>query len=265
MDDQISAAAAAWPDLPAPDASFARALRERAPEGDLGSLHIADLFLAYHAARGHAGAVAHVRNLVRGLKTAMRRTGADEQTIADLLSDLPSELVAPRGDLPPRILGYSGRGPLVAWLRVVAVRSGVEQRHKVSQRPVSVATLGEHAAAAYDPEIALLRKRYTREVEIAFAQAFEALPREQRLLLQQHHVDGLGIDRLAALHGIHRATAARRVAAARDALFDGVRAILTAELCIGDQTFDSIVRLVRSEIDINLDCHAASWHALGAE
>lgn len=135
----------------------------------------------------------------------------------------------------------------------------VEQHRSVSSR------IGEHAAHGYDPELALLRRRYARELELAFDKSFAALAMEQRLLLQQHHIDGLSIDRLAKLYGIHRATAARRVAAVREALLASVRATLVSQLGIGEETFESIVRLVQSEMDINLEHHAACWPRIGAE
>ncbi|MCW5807996.1 MAG: transcriptional regulator, partial [Deltaproteobacteria bacterium] len=107
-------------------------------------------------------------------------------------------------------------------------------------------------AAPDDPELALLRRTYAAEFRTAFAAAVSALAPEDRLLLRQHHVDGLGIDRLAALHGCHRATAARRVAAARTAVFETVRRRLLSNLRIGGQTFDSLLRLVQSELDLSI-------------
>ncbi|MDC0744620.1 sigma factor-like helix-turn-helix DNA-binding protein [Polyangium mundeleinium] len=252
MKDALDRAAARWPDLPLPDAAFEAALSARILEGEgLDSLHVEDLFLAHHAGRGNAAAVAVVMKLVDPLRVELRRTGADEQLVRDVLAELPAELIAPRADAPPRILGYTGKGPLGGWLRVVAVRAVVERRRRASERPTE-ALVVEQVAAEHDPELDLLRHRYTRELQAGFAEAFAALTPDQRLLLRQHHVDGLSIDRLAALHGVHRATAARRVAAAREALFEGVRAALVKELGIGNETFDSIVRLVRSEVSIHL-------------
>lgn len=260
----IAAVTKTWPDLPSPDEAFVAAVEARAAHDGAGAprleeLRVDDLFVVHHAVRGQARAVAHVTSLVAGLRAALRRTGASEQAIADLCAELPADLLAEREGLPPRILGYSGRGPLGAWIRVVAVRTIVERRRKDRREPRSAGEVGERAAATHDPELDLLRRRYADELTTAFAASFDRLDADERLLLQQHHVDGLSIDRLAVLHGVHRATAARRVAAARDALFEGVRDILRHELRIGDETFDSIVRLVKSEIEINLDRHAESW------
>lgn len=66
-------------------------------------------------------------------------------------------------------------------------------------------------------------------------------------------VDGWSIDRIGALYDIHRATAARRVAAARDELGAAIRAALAARLEISVDEVDSIVRLVQSRIDVSLE------------
>jgi RNA polymerase sigma-70 factor (ECF subfamily) len=266
--------------LPVPDAGFIERLLAIATTVDaLLALHLEDLAVAHHAAAGHPQALAQVRALLETLRAPLRRTGADAQQIAELLADLPGELVAPRAggakrrppyndpragrssdpssgfptDPPgaaPRILGYAGSGPLGGWLRVVAVRSLVARRRTASPEDDDRAVA--ELAAPDDPELALLRQRYAVEFRSAFVAAVSALAPEDRLLLRQHHVDGVGIDRLALLHGCHRATAARRVAAARTSVFEAVRRRLLSELRIGGQTFDSLLRLVQSELDLSI-------------
>ncbi len=210
MKDALARAAAAHPELPAPDAAFEQVITSKIDEGTLlAELHVEDLFLAFHASRGHALAVATLYRLLDELRAPLQRAGADEQAIRDLLADLPTDLVAPRADAPPRLFGYSGKGALGAWLRVVAVRAVVERRRSSGRRDADE-VVAERVVESCDPELDLLRRQYAAELQAAFAGAFERLSDEQRLLLRQHHVDGLGIDRVAALHGIHRATAARR-------------------------------------------------------
>jgi RNA polymerase sigma-70 factor (ECF subfamily) len=51
---------------------------------------------------------------------------------------------------------------------------------------------------------------------------------------------------------VHRATAARWLEKARDALEQGTRALLVARLGIGDSSIDSLVAMVRSELHVSL-------------
>jgi RNA polymerase sigma-70 factor, ECF subfamily len=70
--------------------------------------------------------------------------------------------------------------------------------------------------------------------------------------LRQHALDGLSIDRLAALHKVHRATAARWVEAARTAALEHTRLALGRRLRVGPDELESVMRLVRSQLDITL-------------
>lgn len=169
---------------------------------------------------------------------ALRRTGATDALITELLSELPADLVGPRAQGEPRILGYSGKGPLGAWLRVVAVRSLVERRRRERTSTSLEDEVSESVIGANDPELELLKHTYKTELERALRTAFGALEPNARLLLVQHHKDGLSVDQLAALYGVHRATAARRVAAARDAFSREVRTVLSRNLAVGGETFD---------------------------
>ena len=98
-----------------------------------------------------------------------------------------------------------------------------------------------------------LRRTYAREFREAFAAAITELAPEDRALLRQHHIDGVGLDALALLHGVHRATAARRLAAARETIFLKVRRRLLHDLNVGNATVDSILRIVQSDLDLSID------------
>ncbi len=251
--DALAAAARASPGLPPPDDAFVAFARDRLDDDVAASPHLADLLLAFHATRGHAAAVAGLIRVLDTLRTPLRRTGADDVAIDELVRELPAALIAPRDGAAPRLHGYGGRGPLAGWLRVVAVRAMVERRRRVGAATLDDTALAELATPELDPELALLRRRYAADFRAAFAWAVDGLAADDRALLRQHHLDGVGLDQLARLHGIHRATAARRLAAARDAIFTRVRRRLLHDLRIGGDTVDSILRLVHSELAVSLD------------
>jgi RNA polymerase sigma-70 factor (ECF subfamily) len=238
--------------LPGPDRAFVERLLGRSQDQDeLAALCLDDLLLAHHAMHGQRAALAMLRSILDRLRAPLRRTGATVDQIDLLLDDLPALLVAPRDELPPRLVGYSGRGRLAAWIRVVAVRTLVERMKSAPLANDEAAA--ELAAPELDPELLLLRRQYAAEFAVAFRTVIGELPPADRLLLRQHHLEGIGIDRLAAQHGIHRATAARRIAAVRELVFERVRRHLLATLRIGGDTFDSLVRIVRTELELGLD------------
>lgn len=242
-----------WPELPPPDEAFDDFAAQRTGGSlEAAQLHAADLFLVHHALLGNSRAVAAVQEHLTQLRPVLRRTGASATLIDELIDELPFELLAPRTGAQPRLAAYSGRGPLASWLRVVAVRTLVERRRRGGVQ-LDDAVLENLAASELDPELMMLRLRSRDELAAAVTAAVAAMEPQHRLLLRQHYLDGLSIDRLAALHGIHRATAARRLASVRDELALAVRNRLMTELGIGVSTLDSIVRLVGSELELGLD------------
>jgi RNA polymerase sigma-70 factor (ECF subfamily) len=112
--------------------------------------------------------------------------------------------------------------------------------------------LGELEDAAPGPEAQLLRDRYSDELLAATHNAIHALPAEDRTLLRLHFSDGLSIDDLGRILRVHRATAARRIARVRDALFLGIQNELQTKLRLSPSEFLSIMRAVRSHIDVQL-------------
>ena len=83
--------------------------------------------------------------------------------------------------------------------------------------------------------------------------ALEALDDRQRALLRYSLVDGWTVDQIGELYKVHRATAARWVAAARDALGDLIRTEVAKRLAIDELEVDSLIALVRSRIDVSLE------------
>jgi RNA polymerase sigma-70 factor (ECF subfamily) len=104
-----------------------------------------------------------------------------------------------------------------------------------------------------DPGLAHLKESCRVELKRAFETALGALPRRERLLLRQHHLDRLTIDELAALYQVHRATAARWVARAREELSDAILGELGRRMQVPASEVQSLLRLVRSQLDISLD------------
>jgi RNA polymerase sigma-70 factor (ECF subfamily) len=67
-----------------------------------------------------------------------------------------------------------------------------------------------------------------------------------------HLVDGLTLPELCALQGVSRATIARRLASARDALHDATRRELTGRLRMSPSELASVTALVRSQLDLSV-------------
>jgi RNA polymerase sigma-70 factor (ECF subfamily) len=102
------------------------------------------------------------------------------------------------------------------------------------------------------PEKLFMQRQYAPAFEAAFREALAALADGPRELLRRYYVEGLTIDQLAARDGIHRATAARRVDAARKVLLADVRRRASEQLQIPATEMDSLLHSVASRIDVSL-------------
>ena len=257
----LDAARRAWPDLRLDGDAFAGFVAERLAPGAPASaalerLWLADLALAGACARGDAGALAVIDRMVgeqvRAAAAAARAGAAIGDEAAQVVRTL---LLVPRAERPPAILDYAGRGPLAGWLRITATREVVRlcrpQRREVE--------LGDHLvdgeATATDPVLSGLKQRYRGELADAFHTALAELSARDRTLLRYQLVDGLGIDDIAAIHRVHRATAARWLARVRDDLVEATRGLLAEKLDMADDEVGSVLRLVQSELDISVIPH----------
>jgi RNA polymerase sigma-70 factor, ECF subfamily len=241
-----------WPDLEVDEAAFIAHVERCAGDGAWDALRIDDLYLAFACAAGdrHALAVfeARYRPEVQRALGRVRMAGDP----ADVVQDLWAKLFAGPGT--SKILEYRGRGDLRSWLRAAAVRAAYRaSRNDYRAVAVSDTELAARVGLESDPSLAHLRATYKHELKLAFEAALASLSIRERTLLRRHHLDGLSVDDLGALYHVHRATAARWVARARDTLVETTVARLRDRLGVDTVELDSILRLVRSGLDLSLD------------
>ena len=201
-----------------------------------------DLYLACAIAGGDRVALVHFdRELAPAIETAARLAGADRATAADIRQQVSLEVVV--GDGGPPVIGqYRGRGDLRGWLRSIAVRAAWRQLRAVARAELD----GDAAdAVAADPMSAQLRATYGAAIREAMRAGFAGLPARDRALLRLVHCDGLSVDDLGRMYGVHRATAARWAATARAALVAATRVRLRGEI---GADLTSAMHLAGSEI-----------------
>jgi RNA polymerase sigma-70 factor (ECF subfamily) len=165
-------------------------------------------------------------------------------------------LVGPKGS-GPKLAEYSGRGPLGTWLRAVAVRLALNELESRPRETPVEPELWEHFPASSNggAELQLLRQSFKEHFRSAFAAAFETLSAEERNLLRLHLLDDVNIDKLAVLIGAHRATAARRIARAKEQLVEETRRVLSKKLVAPGSEVDELFNLVRSQLDVSIRRH----------
>jgi RNA polymerase sigma-70 factor (ECF subfamily) len=149
---------------------------------------------------------------------------------------------------PPKIGEYTGRGPIGGWVRVAAIRTALNLRREKTRadRRDEEAGDSEMLPPVRDPELEYLRARYAHEVKEVFATVLEALTADQRNVLRMHYLDGLTLDEIGVAYGVHRATAARWIQQAREAILDLTRKRLNERLRVSPSELESVLALVQT-------------------
>jgi len=211
--------------------------------------HADDLDLARACLEGTASALETFRARHEpDIDVALQRLGLDAGTAGDVKSTVLEKLFAPP---EPKLARYAGQGPLGAWVKAVATREAMSLQRTAARRRDLLETAGE-ALSPMDPELAFLKRHYRDAFREAFHAAVEGLDAEDKLVLRYRFVDALTLPQLAAACGIHRATAARRLATLRTRLFDGTRQHMIEHLEVPEAELESIFRLIQSNFEVSM-------------
>ncbi len=256
LTDAYARARAAWPDISSVDgARFSAWLGEHIAAEDIAKAKVEDLLAACACVNGDTRAIAAVEaKTFHDVEAALGKMGLSADRISEVKQGLRKLVFVGDGEdgHGPRIAEYRGTGDLRAWLRVTAMRAALKLIRKESREQPSDDAVLEARAGADDPELAYMKAAYRAAFREAFQDALDSLHAKERLLLKQQIVDGLGIDELGALYQVHRATAARWVASAREKLLGRTRRTFMLRARITSDECESIMRMVRSQLDVSL-------------
>lgn len=155
----------------------------------------------------------------------------------------------------PRVVAYAGQGQLGGLVRVAAIRAGLNLLRSRGKLATTASDgLEDIPISADDPELARLKAQHRVAFKAAFERAVASLEPRERSLLGMAIVRGLGIDRIGAIYGVHRATAARWVTSARTSLTRAVHTFLADALGVRDRSaIDDLLPLVESQLELSLE------------
>jgi RNA polymerase sigma-70 factor (ECF subfamily) len=214
-------------------------------------LHTEDLAWARSLAAGaDIALVRYERELVPLVATQLRRRGYPDDVVTEVQQVLRVRLLVGDGE-GPAIARYEGRAALKSWVLIAALREAARQR---SSREVP-SVLGDDALVELATRADLDgadKQRYAQIFKDAFRAAISTLAPRERLLLRMHLIDVLTIDQIAAVQGVHRATAARWLERARETLSRATRKEFMARLGTDPFEADEILRWVQSRIELSL-------------
>ena len=244
----VDAGAQAWPALKVDRAAFAEHVRSLA--ADTEGAHAGDLYLAFACMTGDAAAWRQLdEEHLAAIPAAVGRVDRAPAFADEVRQRVAEKLLGPDG----KLAGYTGRGPLGGWLRIVALREAqtlVRQR-----RGVDTTEIADIAGVDNDPELALLKRQSAETFRRAYGDVIAALDDETRTTLRLYFVDGLTYAEIGRVLSVSLASAARRVTAARERLLDGVHEAIRAELGANAPGAETLFALVESQLQLSVMRH----------
>jgi RNA polymerase sigma-70 factor, ECF subfamily len=215
--------------------------------------HLADLFLAWAAARGDQAALRRLeRYVVADVEGAARRVDRDTAFVDEVRQRLRVHLLVPNPSGRARIEDYVGRGPLRGWIGVTAHRLALNLKREAPTAASGDDVLTELVAAEPDAELRQMKTQYRAEFREAVVEALAQLPDRERVLLRLHYVEGLRLLQIARLYQVHESTASRWLSQAAEKVADDTRHLLVGRLSLSPRAADSLARMVLSRLDLSI-------------
>jgi RNA polymerase sigma-70 factor (ECF subfamily) len=271
MDTEISSALArlweagraVFPEATVDPSAFQRLVLQRSRDPSrIAALRGPDLYLACACAAGDRRALAtfEARYLAR-IPAILARRERSPAVVDEVRQIVRTRLLVARAGALPRIAGYGGSGALEAWVRVVTLRVHGNLRRQDRDHE-DIDALGDDLGVAADPEMLLVREHDLRALGAALRDAFVALRDRDRAVLRLQIQKGLTLDQIARALQVHRATAARWIAAARERLLTAVRSLLREPLSLD---FADLVGCLGGRLDLSVSGGLGAEPAESAE
>lgn len=261
LEDAYTSAARRWPAARLSREAYAARLA-RLMEGKpdpfavLSTLLLEELYLTSACAAGDEAAQVYFNDqFLSQIPTFIAGLRLSEAQVEDVQHSLRERLLFAAEQGERRIGHFAGQGALAQWLRVSAVRAGLNLKRNKNTQAVAFdpADIVEQVVARDgDPELELLRRRYQQEFKAAVRAAFAALSEDDRGVLHMYYVGGLNTRQIAKLYSVVSTTASRWVDKARDRLSAAALASLRASLNVNDTQIRSLYRALASQMDLSL-------------
>lgn len=213
----------------------------------------AELALAAAAAAGDTSAIREIEaRYFAPVRPQLRGMNLGAEDIADIEQAIRIKLLVAEDGAPARILQYAGQGKLGGLIRVAAVREALTLLRR-KKTTTSEDWLEELSSPDDDPELVSLKTRHRAEFKAAFEEAVRRLEPREHAMLRLHLVRQHSIDHIGAVYGVHRATAARWIEAAKARLRSETTKVLAERYDLRGPELERVVGLIESRIELSIE------------
>jgi len=257
----LGEARAAWPDCDVPEEPLLEYLAEHLPadlddERQRQAWRVDELYLCCACAlRLDPAPRRFGERYLPVVEATLRRLSLTPAQVEEVRQALAAQLLVGAPGERPLLTTYGGWGSLSSWLRVVAARTG----RRLLERERKLVPFGDGhiadellASRAEDPELAEIRRLYQPAFRAALQRSMASLSPRQMNLLRHRFIDGLSLAAVGAIYRVHESTVCRWLQDVRDVLWQRTQQELEQSLAIDPDEYQSVLRLVRSQLELTL-------------
>lgn len=246
IDEAFARARGAWPGVCLSPAKFRAYVEERGvSEGDLAG-NANDVFLVTAVLEGDPRAVSLFYERLRAAASIAARVDRAPAFADEVCQELGVRLLT--GNMP-KLRTYSATGRLADWLRVAALRTALNLKR--ARRAIADQDAPLELILGAAQETAVL-SAYVPDFRQAIEAGFRRLSVRERTLLRLHFLDGLNIDRIGVMYGVHRATVARWLVGIRAKLLADIKVAIGDKHGLDSAAVHSVYRAIASAVQVTL-------------
>jgi RNA polymerase sigma-70 factor (ECF subfamily) len=126
------------------------------------------------------------------------------------------------------------------------------RRHEDAEERAGKGAAAEAQLVSHDPELAFMKGHFREQFQRAVSAALLVLDDRQRMIYRLHLIDGRTVDSIAKMYQVSQSTVSRWLADTRKSVIAEARRILSEELKLSGQEFESIAGLMVSQLDLSV-------------
>jgi RNA polymerase sigma-70 factor, ECF subfamily len=242
----------AWPSVELSLADFADHVRRHAVTTNVPIEILQDIFLACACGRGVPTALQCFRERYFGVVgAAVRCFDASPQFADEIYQRLSEALFVSGPGSEAKIHRYKGQGPLAGFVRTSGRRIAMRVSAALARFQGEEALIQQFSQASeLDATLAKLECRDA--INRALSVALRQLPRRERLILRMNLIEKISTTRIAAMYKVSQPTVSRWIQRTAKSIHETVKELVCEELDIDTRELDSLLSLVRSQIEITI-------------
>lgn len=258
VEDAWQRGSARWPDLRPSRSRFEEQWAVGVKAGAV-PVFVEDLFLARACLDGDpAGLRIFETTHVTQVRRYVARFGFSAGDLAEVEQLLRVRLLAGPA---PKLSQYTGAGPLARWIRVAAVRTAVNflaaspnNRLAVDVEPEDALILAAADLPAEEQNVVnlLMTAQHRDLVREVLGEALAGLTDQEKTILRMFLLDGVGVEGIARVFSVHRATVARWLNGVRRRVLEVVNDRLSLRLGASASQVRSLFRLFRFDLSLSM-------------